>query len=180
MGKLDTKDRISKWNADCDLKCMFCNANETQNHLFFECEFSGKIWRRLLCMLNMYRQHKPWDWQKNWLLEVRTCCRVQKLLKLRGCVVVYWIWRERNERHTTHSMKIYRLMTTPTSRAYDSRRVVTRNERVFGSKRRDEECIIQLVVSQVCDKMNSLRGIKRSCKDWEMAVIWGLSSKIFA
>ena len=44
-GKLQTQDRIMRWNNDPDMKCSLCKkVHDSHNHLFFECDFSKSIW----------------------------------------------------------------------------------------------------------------------------------------
>ncbi|GAA0159379.1 hypothetical protein LIER_16167 [Lithospermum erythrorhizon] len=44
-GKMNTKDRLLRWGLNVDPKCVFFVEVESQNHLFFECQFSAQIWR---------------------------------------------------------------------------------------------------------------------------------------
>ncbi|GAA0157597.1 hypothetical protein LIER_14834 [Lithospermum erythrorhizon] len=46
-GRLHTKDRLSKWNMISDSKCVFCEACETVEYLFFLCPLSAAVCRKL-------------------------------------------------------------------------------------------------------------------------------------
>ncbi|KAG7537122.1 Reverse transcriptase zinc-binding domain [Arabidopsis suecica] len=44
-GRLPTRDRLRRWGMTVPSSCVLCNsANETHDHLFFECSFSSAIW----------------------------------------------------------------------------------------------------------------------------------------
>lgn len=44
-GRLQTQDRVMKWNNDPNMKCRLCNmVNDSHSHYFFECEYSKSIW----------------------------------------------------------------------------------------------------------------------------------------
>ncbi|XP_048491471.1 uncharacterized protein LOC125492792 [Beta vulgaris subsp. vulgaris] len=48
QNKLATTDRLSKWNIPCDQTCSLCgNADETSQHLFFECVYAADIWAQV-------------------------------------------------------------------------------------------------------------------------------------
>jgi hypothetical protein len=40
-----TKDNLVKRNVYGDVKCYFCDSNETIHHLFFDCALAKFIWR---------------------------------------------------------------------------------------------------------------------------------------
>ncbi|GAA0164614.1 hypothetical protein LIER_20207 [Lithospermum erythrorhizon] len=48
LERLETRDRVAKWKNGCELKCLFCDENESRNHVFFQCNFSGNMWRHIL------------------------------------------------------------------------------------------------------------------------------------
>ena len=48
QGKLLTQDRMLAWYQGVDLKCSMCNScMDSHLHLFFECEFSNKVWKEV-------------------------------------------------------------------------------------------------------------------------------------
>lgn len=48
QGKLLTLDRLNKWGRTGEKSCANCKvAVETRDHLFVECEFAKKIWKKL-------------------------------------------------------------------------------------------------------------------------------------
>jgi hypothetical protein len=44
-GVVLTKDNLAKRKWKGSMKCVYCNCNETIQHLFFQCEFARFIWR---------------------------------------------------------------------------------------------------------------------------------------
>jgi len=55
--------QISKKGWQGDLLCVFCrNQCETRDHLFIECFFSSRIWRRVVC--DCLRQQVCVHWHK--------------------------------------------------------------------------------------------------------------------
>nr|GEV06483.1 putative reverse transcriptase domain-containing protein [Tanacetum cinerariifolium] len=52
-----------KWEKYGDMKCVFCkNVPDSHDHLFFECEYSKKIWDCLKCMVKMDYAPDRWCW----------------------------------------------------------------------------------------------------------------------
>ncbi|XP_070009789.1 uncharacterized protein [Nicotiana sylvestris] len=48
-GKLYTRDRLQRWGIQVDQDCVLCKqANETIQHLFFECPYANTLWSKLL------------------------------------------------------------------------------------------------------------------------------------
>ncbi|GKB08693.1 RNA-directed DNA polymerase, eukaryota, reverse transcriptase zinc-binding domain protein [Tanacetum coccineum] len=57
-GKLMTQDRISIWNKDDDLKCPLCKTVvDSHKHLFYECEYSAKVWKDMCKMMKLDRDY---------------------------------------------------------------------------------------------------------------------------
>ncbi|GAA0162068.1 hypothetical protein LIER_18245 [Lithospermum erythrorhizon] len=81
QGRLETKDRVRKWLPGVDMKCVFCQEEESQGHLFFECEYR--------CVEESVEYGKP----------VKVTGKLQGLLlRLGFCATVYMVWQERNRR----------------------------------------------------------------------------------
>jgi hypothetical protein len=99
-GRLKTKDRISKWFNVTSVLCSLCNNDdETHGHLFFQCEFSKRVWDNLkpLCKLE--------DISCIWA-EVVSGISIRiannSIWSVIQCLVfgaaVYFLWQERNVR----------------------------------------------------------------------------------
>ncbi|XP_020675220.2 uncharacterized protein LOC110094341 [Dendrobium catenatum] len=95
--------------------CIFCKAErETQNHLFFECDFSFNILKSFMPRMNFMLLH-PNLWQVFNDIEDREFDINRKnLCFLLISAIVYFIWRARNDRifgnitesHTAIALKI--------------------------------------------------------------------------
>ncbi|GJR70873.1 retrovirus-related pol polyprotein from transposon TNT 1-94 [Tanacetum coccineum] len=60
-GRLKTHDKMGVWKGKEDLKYVFCKkVHDSHNHLFFECDFSSVIWKRLKDMVKL--DHAPLKW----------------------------------------------------------------------------------------------------------------------
>ncbi|KAK1422545.1 hypothetical protein QVD17_17828 [Tagetes erecta] len=98
--RLLTHDRLNRWDSTTLRKCVFCHLQpDCHSHLFFECEFSSKVWNVLKgkAMLEDY----PCD--------LRNCVSMLSNIKFgksfKGIIqrlmlgaMVYYIWQERNLR----------------------------------------------------------------------------------
>ncbi|GAA0159927.1 hypothetical protein LIER_16600 [Lithospermum erythrorhizon] len=78
--RLETKDRVKKWLPNMNTKCLLYQEEESQGHLFFECEYTKGVWRRVLNMVNLYRGTWAFDRELDWLLKVKVAGRLQGLL----------------------------------------------------------------------------------------------------
>ncbi|GKA71324.1 reverse transcriptase domain, reverse transcriptase zinc-binding domain protein [Tanacetum coccineum] len=107
QGRLSTQERIMKWYPEKQLKCSLCGMNpDSLNHLFFECNYSTKVWKALMEKSNHYVMPNRWDD----LLIAMTSMRHNKSIKsiMRRIVFaayVYFIWNERNKRLFTNDKK---------------------------------------------------------------------------
>ncbi|KAL0924368.1 hypothetical protein M5K25_005187 [Dendrobium thyrsiflorum] len=107
LGKLKTADILSTRGINIPAACPFClEANETHNHLFFECDFSYSIIRTLLPRLEFFLMRpnilQLFDYVagfQNFNEEEKSFC----FLTL--CGTIYYIWRERNNRRFSMSWK---------------------------------------------------------------------------
>ncbi|GAA0148493.1 hypothetical protein LIER_36733 [Lithospermum erythrorhizon] len=71
-GRLEIRDRVSKWLPNCERSYLFCEKEETQEHLFFDCVYSGKVWRQVLDMLRLYKGNGWWRMEFSWMINVKT------------------------------------------------------------------------------------------------------------
>jgi hypothetical protein len=61
-GKLQTQDRVMKWNNDPNMKCPLCKlVNDSHGHLFFECEYSKYVWVDLKAKMECSWLSNLWD-----------------------------------------------------------------------------------------------------------------------
>ena len=97
-GKLKTQDRLSKWINVMDMSCPFCNSCKySHSHLFFECEFSRRLWERLKVMAKLDDISHVWGEVISGIVNKAACNSIWSIVqRLLFGVVVYFIWQERN------------------------------------------------------------------------------------
>lgn len=99
-GKLQTQDRIMRWNNDLNMKCSLCNeVQDSHNHLFFECKYSKYIWS---CLKKKMRKEGLTDSWDNVIEQFANgpCNNTidSVLARITLATAVYHIWKERNTR----------------------------------------------------------------------------------
>lgn len=98
LGRLPTKDRLVKMGLINDLSCCFCQQVETLQHMFFDCEFTMKIWHVMLCWNVYTRNPEPWSSEKIWLIQENSKKRWRReILRMNLTEVVYHILQLRND-----------------------------------------------------------------------------------
>ncbi|XP_060212026.1 uncharacterized protein LOC132639602 [Lycium barbarum] len=98
MGRLATVDRLLKFGIQVPPSCVFCDsADETLDHLLFNCTITRALWTRLLNWLGIQRTIGTWQEEVNWV------CTWAKRRTEKGAIIsvifamlVATIWRERN------------------------------------------------------------------------------------
>lgn len=97
--RLATMDRVASWGQVVDTTCVLCkSAQETRNHLFFECFVSSQIWKQLTQGILQSAFATTWEA----LLRLTTVPSMRKHKKF--CLryvfqaTIYIMWRERNKR----------------------------------------------------------------------------------
>lgn len=102
--RLYTKDRLSNWGILTDTICILCNNEpETHQQLFFECPFTGKIWRALLGWLSVNKRVTRWSDEIQWATDHATNKTAQaNIYRITLAAALYYIWQERNCRTFQH------------------------------------------------------------------------------
>ncbi|KAL9281444.1 putative reverse transcriptase zinc-binding domain-containing protein [Arabidopsis thaliana] len=97
--RIATGERMGKWKQNADTSCIFCkHPIETREHLFFQCDYSRKVWNGLVrgLLQNKYSER----WQDIMLMLARKDFDTTK--SFIPCYVlqnsIHSMWRERNER----------------------------------------------------------------------------------
>lgn len=100
MRKLPTKDRLKKWKILDDSKCNFCCIEEeTHDHIFFDCEFSKRIWNTQKCRLQLNKCATNLKEELEYLHSRSHLSDLMKEIGKIGLAVSLWfIWKERNGR----------------------------------------------------------------------------------
>ncbi|XP_056860010.1 uncharacterized protein LOC130508492 [Raphanus sativus] len=131
--RLATMDRISYWNQGVDSTCVLCKAaQETRNHLFFQCTFSSQLWEQLVKGILRNAHTQNWD-DIIELISVSTMER-KKTLSLRYAfqISVYTIWRERNKRRHGDSPMPLQVLLKLTDKAIRNKLSLIQKKRVKG------------------------------------------------
>ncbi|KAJ4768098.1 RNA-directed DNA polymerase (reverse transcriptase)-related family protein [Rhynchospora pubera] len=96
-GRLLTQDQLLKRNIFCTPGCVLCTSNEceTANHLFFNCDYSGTLWRSLGFQLSGVRSDA--SLKENFLTVFEPAFGQRRRLVLIS-TNLWAIWLERNNR----------------------------------------------------------------------------------
>ncbi|XP_058742181.1 uncharacterized protein LOC131614640 [Vicia villosa] len=98
-GRLATKDWLVKFGMIQEAKCEFCDANETLQHLFFECRGTKFIWQDILQWLHIDHQVNGWMQEHKWAIKI---CKSnnwrRNFLKVALAETIYVVWKLRNNR----------------------------------------------------------------------------------
>lgn len=98
--KLATWENMQKYGIYVESTCCLCErADETLNHMFFECGFVQEVWSEVAEWCGMGRQVQKWEMEKPIMLAHCTNNnRRQRLYRCMVAIISYHIWRERNGR----------------------------------------------------------------------------------
>ncbi|GJS75796.1 putative reverse transcriptase domain-containing protein [Tanacetum coccineum] len=90
----------SETEKNGDMRCVFFkNVLDSHDHLFFECEFSKKVWDSLKCMVRMDHALDCWSQIKEFMLKRPINKSIWSILqRLLIGASIYFIWQERNVR----------------------------------------------------------------------------------
>ena len=95
-GVILTKDNLAKRNWHGSKRCVFCHKDETINHLFFECQFSGSIWSIIQIGSSIYPPSSIGNIFGNWLNVVDN--RFKQLIRVTAFAVIWSLWLCRNDK----------------------------------------------------------------------------------
>ncbi|OMO64389.1 hypothetical protein CCACVL1_21795 [Corchorus capsularis] len=94
LDRLPTRDRLSSWNLQLD--CVLCGQHsDCRDHIFFACDYSKKLWERILKACRLTRSIDNWQYELQW---ATSRLKGKSLLSLVLKLACYGIWRERNTR----------------------------------------------------------------------------------
>lgn len=94
---LKTRQFLSARGVNISTECVFCICtNETCEHLFWQCEYSNKVWKELLESSGIHRNPQEWSRELSWLKQYckgrnRAANRVRTLF----VCTVYFLWQGR-------------------------------------------------------------------------------------
>ncbi|XP_058754334.1 uncharacterized protein LOC131627506 [Vicia villosa] len=92
--RLPTKSILVKWGMIDHNTCNFCNAEETQKHLLFECKVMNNAWRKVLQWINVDQAPLEWNQEMTWLVDnCKGKSKKADILKLAATESIYEIWK---------------------------------------------------------------------------------------
>ena len=134
--RLGTRDRMRRWGLQVPAGCILCNAaDESRQHLFFDCCFSAEVWSFFCARLSITPPVIFEDGLR-WLSNPSSDEFLKLIIKLVYQTAIYSIWKERNARVHNQSFRPARILIAeikqvvlarldPLSRAHNSRRTDT-------------------------------------------------------
>lgn len=96
LGRLATCDKLQKIGVLCDSMCSLCNeAEETQDHLLFQCKFAAEVWGKMLQWMGYNRQPEAWlaELQRR---EIQGSRPRHMFYRMGFSISIYLIWKARN------------------------------------------------------------------------------------
>jgi hypothetical protein len=107
-GRLRTMDRLHSVGILTNSTCILCGINmESHEHLFFECNFTGTVWRAINIKAKLHWPCIPWQQLLQWA-SVHYQQRnniISIIARLLLSTSVYILWHERNNRIFSNSYK---------------------------------------------------------------------------
>ncbi|XP_058763720.1 uncharacterized protein LOC131637150 [Vicia villosa] len=98
MGRLATKDRLTRFGVKLEKSCTFCLEDESIDHLFFSCRKTNTIWQTILQWIGYSRTPRQWSEEKRWLIqESNRKGWKRQLLKVALAETIYFLWKARND-----------------------------------------------------------------------------------
>ncbi|GJU04828.1 RNA-directed DNA polymerase, eukaryota, reverse transcriptase zinc-binding domain protein [Tanacetum coccineum] len=98
--RLLTQDRLKMWGSYDMMVCGLCMMDEeSHNHLFFQCEYSKAIWKKLQLMMGSNISSQCWKDTVEFMSNKPCFNNIWSIIR-RLCLgaSVYFIWQERNFR----------------------------------------------------------------------------------
>lgn len=98
LNRIPTRDRLLSWGLQVPPLCLLCNnANESRDHLYWDCGFSFDLWSIVAdrCRINPSR---TWERSLNQMSTLTASIAGRSLTLLGWQATIYWIWNERYSR----------------------------------------------------------------------------------
>lgn len=107
LNRLSTRCRQVKFNPSLSATCLFCNLDETRDHLYFACSYTSRVWNEVVSRVGKIRVI-PYDWPSLLDGTMHTLLRganINILTKnaLQDCI--YFIWVEGNAKIYDQGMR---------------------------------------------------------------------------
>ncbi|XP_013751499.1 uncharacterized protein LOC106453844 [Brassica napus] len=105
LDRCPTRDRMIQWGIQVDPTCLLCNlAPESRDHLYFDYSYGFALWTMVTtrCRITPRRSWSRTIAQME-MLPLRKAERLLTLLSWQA--TVYWLWKERNDRHHNNTFR---------------------------------------------------------------------------
>lgn len=105
LNRIPTRDRLLSWGLQVPPLCLLCNnANESRDHLYWDCGFSFDLWSIVAdrCRINPSR---TWERSLNQMSTLTASIAGRSLTLLGWQATIYWIWNERYSRLHTNQFR---------------------------------------------------------------------------
>jgi hypothetical protein len=111
---LKIKIFMSKHNRNGCKKCVFCDQDESINHLFFECPIACLVWRVVHFTFNIAPPMNCKNMFANWLYGVDKDTKAR--IRVETCAIVWSLWNCRidvlfNKKETAYFLHVIRMAT---------------------------------------------------------------------
>ena len=93
--ELLTKDNLVKRRWIGCMKCVFCDADESAEHLFIKCTFARDIWRLVHFTFNIYPPHSITNMFGSWLNGIDKASKAR--IRIGVAAILWAIWNCRND-----------------------------------------------------------------------------------
>ncbi|GAA0142249.1 hypothetical protein LIER_42709 [Lithospermum erythrorhizon] len=146
--RLPTRVRLKIWGIVQEVKCVFCDENESMDHFFFKWCYSWAVWRKILMYNRKLHQLKRWKEElAELVMENDGKSLKNKMMQLSFCYAIYHIWLERNGR-------------------------------AFGGKERIVENLVFTCITAIKNRVYSWKNFSYTKANWEMCIEWNFSLQI--
>ncbi|XP_048496493.1 uncharacterized protein LOC125495733 [Beta vulgaris subsp. vulgaris] len=100
QNRVATADRLSKWGIPCSVTCKMCNAaDESVQHLFFQCGYSMTVWKEIHAKLRWQYQNIPFHEEvQKATRRAHSSSRQGKMYTKLLTETIYGIWLQRNNK----------------------------------------------------------------------------------
>lgn len=96
---LQTADRMQHWSNAINPLCVLCNEElESCCHLFFDCRYSGEIWKKLMGRLLQNDFTTDWNEIQQLISNPRQNPTKTFIFRYTLQLTMHTVWRERNAR----------------------------------------------------------------------------------
>lgn len=98
LNRLPTRDRLLSWGLQVPPLCLLCNnAQESRDHLYWDCSFSFGLWSMVASRCRI-TPRRSWNDSLDQMISLLHPTATRSLTLLGWQATIYWTWNERNNR----------------------------------------------------------------------------------